>query len=125
MENQMSVTQVEAPEDAYTDEDMAAVGRSLMETIRINCPKWAPLQDPAEIVVDLLNEIYDLKVVAVRWYLATMNDGLFIINRPPRPDTDCGPGDVADPPTLVIPLGDLPIERATTIVTAHNLAFAD
>lgn len=59
-----------------------------------------------------------------RWYLGSMNDGLFIINRPPRPsNTDCGPGDVADPPLLVIALGDLAGARAQQIVDAHNAAM--
>ena len=47
--------------DVYTDEDMALVGRSLMESLRVSCPKWSPADDPAEIVVDLLNVVHDLK----------------------------------------------------------------
>lgn len=55
------MSNTETPEDVYTDEDMALVGRSLMESLRINCPDWSPAQDPAEIVTDLLNEVHDLK----------------------------------------------------------------
>lgn len=55
------MSQTETPDDVYTDEDMALVGRSLMESLRISCPKWSPADDPAEIVVDLLNVIHDLK----------------------------------------------------------------
>jgi len=50
--------QTETPEDAYMDEDMALVGRSLMESLRINCPSWSPAEDPAEIATDLLNHAY-------------------------------------------------------------------
>lgn len=58
-----------------------------------------------------------------RWYLASMNDGLFIINRPPRPSNDGGPGDVPNAPTLVLPISGLAEERASDIVNAHNTAL--
>ncbi len=49
-------------EDDYTDEDMAAVGRGLMEALRINSghaflQDWHPADCPSEIVVDLLNAL--------------------------------------------------------------------
>lgn len=44
----------------FTDEDMAEVGRALMQTLNDNrnhilLKNWHPLQCPSEIVVDLLN----------------------------------------------------------------------
>lgn len=51
----------------YDDEDMAAVGRALMEALeqaRNSDPwmkTWAPLQCPSEIVFDLLNRIADVQ----------------------------------------------------------------
>ena len=59
-----------------------------------------------------------------RWYLGSMNDGLFIINRPPRPaPNDAGPGEVGDSPTLVVALGDLREDLAQQIIDAHNSAL--
>jgi hypothetical protein len=48
----------------FTDEDMAAVGRALMEALHDNREHrelrgWHPLNSPAEIVVDLLNRLDD------------------------------------------------------------------
>ncbi len=51
-----------SPEDEFEDEDMAAVGRALMETLRLNYPSWMPLQCPSEVVVDLLNKLYDARM---------------------------------------------------------------
>ena len=49
-------------DEEYDDEDMAAVGRALMEAIKqarlsgdTFMKSWAPLQCPSEIVFDLLN----------------------------------------------------------------------
>lgn len=45
-------------------EDMAAVGRSLMETLhdnRASLTWWVCADSPAEIVVDCLNRIYDME----------------------------------------------------------------
>lgn len=50
---------MERPEDKLDDEDMAEVGRSLMESLRLNHPNWMPADNPAEIVVDLLNDVHD------------------------------------------------------------------
>lgn len=52
-------------ENGITDEDAANIGRSLMKTIARNRPDYCWLESPAEIVVDLLNEIYDLKAPSV------------------------------------------------------------
>lgn len=55
-----------------------------------------------------------------RWYLGSQNDGLFIIDTPPRPSNDDAIHDRKDGPSLVIPLGDIPKSRAQAIVDAHN-----
>jgi len=58
-------TQVKEAHEYDDDEDMAAVGRNLMEAIesaRNSDPwmkNWAPLQCPSEIVFDLLNRSVD------------------------------------------------------------------
>lgn len=54
------------------------------------------------------------------WYLGAMNDGLFIINRPPRPSTDYMMHDRPDGPSLVLNITDLPAAKATAVVDAHN-----
>jgi hypothetical protein len=41
-------------------EDMANVGRALMETLKAELPGWSWMQSPAEIVAYLLNQIHDL-----------------------------------------------------------------
>lgn len=51
------------------------------------------------------------------WY-----DGLFIINKPPRPSTDDMMHDRSDGPSLVLNVTDLPTAKATAIMDAHNLA---
>lgn len=58
-----------------------------------------------------------------RWYIGTMNDGLFIINTKPQPaPVDYPFHDRGDGPTLVIPVSALGSERANEIVAAHNKA---
>jgi hypothetical protein len=53
---------ISKPALADDTEDMAAVGRALMETIKHNAPEgWAPNDCPSEIVTDLLNDIADLR----------------------------------------------------------------
>jgi len=59
------------------DEDMADVGRSLMDAIALATADqsnplygWSPAQDPAEVVFDLINlvqEGFDWKSFVVRW----------------------------------------------------------
>lgn len=56
-------------------EDMANVGRSLMEQIKSNAESlrgWSPVADPAEVVVHLINErdeaVEALKAVVDLWY---------------------------------------------------------
>lgn len=56
-----------------------------------------------------------------KWYLGSMNDGLFIINRPPSPvGTDVPPHMSANGPTMVLNVTDLPLKKAQAIVDAHN-----
>lgn len=57
-----------------------------------------------------------------RWYLGAQNDGLFIIDTPPRPSNDDQWHDRPDGPSLVIPLGAMSREKAQAIVDAHNAA---
>lgn len=57
-----------------------------------------------------------------RWYLGAQNDGLFIINRPPRPSNDDVDPDSG--PTLAIPVAGISRQAAQTIVDAHNAALA-
>jgi hypothetical protein len=52
--------------EEFGDEDMAAVGRALMEAIHDNrehpaLAGWMPMDSPVEIVVDLLNELDEAK----------------------------------------------------------------
>lgn len=56
-----------------------------------------------------------------RWYLGAQNDGLFIINRPPRPSNDDIDPDSG--PTLAIPVAGISRQAAQTIVDAHNAAI--
>ena len=58
-----------------------------------------------------------------RWYLGSQNDGLFIIDMPPRPSNDDQWHDRPDGPSLVIPLGAMSREKAQAIVDAHNEAI--
>jgi hypothetical protein len=60
----------------------------------------------------------------MRWYLATMSDGLFIINRPPRPSTDDQVHDRDDGPDLVLNVSGVDPQLAREIVDAHNLSLA-
>lgn len=59
-----------------------------------------------------------------RWYLGSLNDGLFIINEQPRPSADDAFHDRTDGPTLVLNVTDLPEWKALHIVNAHNDALA-
>lgn len=62
-------------------------------------------------------------VVSDRWYLGSQNDGLFIINQPPRPSNDHPIHDRKDGPTLAIPIGNMAKDKAQAIVDAHNDAI--
>lgn len=44
------------PDEDHTIADMANVGYSLMQAIRMNCPDYCWNESPAEIVVDLINQ---------------------------------------------------------------------
>lgn len=59
-----------------------------------------------------------------KWYLASKNDGLFIINAPPRPSTDDEVHDRADGPTMVVCVSGLDEARAASIVAAHNATLS-
>jgi hypothetical protein len=60
-----------------------------------------------------------------RWYLGSMNDGLFIINTPPSPSNDHPFHERMNGPSVVIPVHGLPQDRAQAIVDAHNAALAN
>jgi hypothetical protein len=56
----------------------------------------------------------------MRWHLASMNDGLFIINAPPRPSNDDIWPDRKDGPSIVLNVTELPADKARKIVDAMN-----
>lgn len=56
-----------------------------------------------------------------KWYLGAMNDGLFIIDTPPRPSTDDQWHDRPDGPSMVLNVTELPRDKAQAIVDAHNV----
>lgn len=55
-----------------------------------------------------------------RWYLGSMNDGLFIIDAKPRPSTDDQVHDRRDGPTVVLNATGLSNDKAQAIADAHN-----
>lgn len=57
---------------------------------------------------------------AERWYLGSMNDGLFIINTPPRPSNDDVWHDRPDGPSMVLNVTSLTRQEAQSVVDAHN-----
>lgn len=57
----------------------------------------------------------------MKWYLGSMNDGLFIINAQPRSvGTDYPNHERTDGPDMVLNVTDLPLAKAQAIVDAHN-----
>ena len=66
------------------------------------------------------NQVFALN----EWHLGSMNDGLFIIDTPPRPSTDEVYHDHKDGPTMVLNVTELPHEKAQAIVDAHNRALS-
>lgn len=58
-----------------------------------------------------------------KWYLGSMNDGLFIINMPPRPSTDDQFHERDDGPSMVINVSGMDPQLAYEIVSAHNLSL--
>lgn len=64
-----------------------------------------------------------MKQSNTKWYVATMNDGLFIVNRPPHPAPVDYVNTNSTPPETVIPLrhNDAIMQAvAEEIVAAHN-----
>ena len=58
-----------------------------------------------------------------RWYLGAINDGLFIIDAPPRPNCESPWHDRPNGPQVVLNVCSLTQERAQSIVDAHNAAM--
>ena len=56
-----------------------------------------------------------------RWYLGSQNDGLFIIDTPPRPSKDDEFFERTDGPTFAIPVNCLGSKIAQMIIDQHNL----
>lgn len=63
--------------------------------------------------------------IRTKWYLGSMNDGLFIIDAPPSPaGTDVQPYLSPKGPELVLNITDLPGKKALMVVDGHNAAVA-
>ncbi|OYW21808.1 MAG: hypothetical protein B7Z52_00375, partial [Burkholderiales bacterium 12-64-5] len=60
-----------------------------------------------------------------KWYLAAMNDGLFIIDKPPRPSTDDQDFEAPGGPEMVLNVAALTQDRAERIVEQHNKEVED
>ncbi|BCH33180.1 hypothetical protein MesoLjLc_51100 [Mesorhizobium sp. L-8-10] len=59
-----------------------------------------------------------------RWYLGSMNDGLFIIDRPATPaGTDVGPWDNPNGPQLALNVAALTPQQAQAIIDLHNASL--
>lgn len=54
------------------------------------------------------------------WYLGSMNDGLFIINKRPHPSTDHINHSGVDGPTVVLNITELPSDKAQKVINTHN-----
>jgi len=62
------------------------------------------------------------------WYLGAMNDGLFIIDVPPRPSTDDlhhEPADYDRIPRFTLNCNGMRREQAEAIVAAHNTVVSE
>lgn len=57
------------------------------------------------------------------WHLGSMNDGLFIIDTPPRPSTDDIHGERTDGPSMVLKAHGLSVADAQAICDAHNASI--
>jgi hypothetical protein len=62
--------------------------------------------------------------MAKRWYIGTMNDGLFIIDTPPRPSHDDAWHDRPDGQELVICVSECRPSVVQEIVDAHNAGLS-
>lgn len=103
--------------------------RELLQALGM--PDGARPQSPHEVFQEALTvlraRLATLPPVAAegeakRWHLGAMNDGLFIINAPPRPSTDDTWPDRPDGPTMVLNVTELSEAKAQAIVDAHNTA---
>lgn len=54
------------------------------------------------------------------WHLASMNDGLFIIDTPPRPSNDNIWHERLNGPSVVLNVTELSLKKALVVVEAHN-----
>jgi hypothetical protein len=59
-----------------------------------------------------------------KWHLGSMNDGLFIIDTPPRPSTDDIHAERTDGPSIVLKVHGMSVTDAQAICDAHNSALA-
>lgn len=59
-------------------------------------------------------------MVITKWFLGSMNDGLFIINQPPRPSTDDVWAERLDGPDMVLNVTELTLPKAQAVCDAHN-----
>lgn len=54
------------------------------------------------------------------WYLASMNDGLFIIDTPPRSSNDDVWHERPNGPSVILNVTELPLKKAIAVVETHN-----
>jgi hypothetical protein len=59
-----------------------------------------------------------------KWHLGSMNDGLFIIDTPPRPSTDDVWHERLDGPEMVLAVSGLTNKQAQAICDAHNASIS-
>ena len=86
--------------------------------------EWMPITAMLDSAANRIKALATTPAIGgERWYLSSMNDGLFIINTPPRPSTENVWHDRSDGPTLVIPIHEMDHKMAQKICDAHNAAL--
>jgi hypothetical protein len=94
------------------------------------------ISESAKILKDAIEQFSPTHIVSMvsggkagemkhEWFLGGMNDGLFIINAPPRPSgTDAPPQMHDEGPTVILNATDLSDKKAQAICDAHNAVVA-
>lgn len=87
--------------------------------------------DPDELVGpshdDLLaeNPTHGHRDYGCKWYLGSLNDGLFIVNKKPQADTDYVNDQSGTAPDVALNVVKLSREQAQAIVDAHNATLQE